>query len=105
MYLELRGRGSWSLTELRTGKGRVERPCCCTGSWGLEGERGCREGRGEQRGEMYELQQLRCGALGNVGPPQECSNPLLPLYPLSFTKINSLLLQTAINNATIKIMW
>lgn len=48
MYLERQGTGSWSLTELRAkeGKGRVERPYCCTGSWGLEGV--CEVGRGEQ---------------------------------------------------------
>lgn len=55
--------------------------------------------------ELYELQQTCCGALGNVGPLQECSNPRLPLHPLSFTKTNSLLLQTAINNAIFIIMW
>lgn len=78
MYLELRGKGSWSLTKLRTGKGRLERLCCCTGSWGLEG--GVGAGRDPQE-ELYELQRPCCAALGNVGPPQECSNPLLPLYP------------------------
>lgn len=100
MYLQQQGRGSWSLTELRAGKGREglsgHAAAQETGGWGRGGRRGCREGAEE---ELYKLQQPCCGALGNVGPPQECSNPLLPLYPLSFTKTNSLLLQSAINNA------
>lgn len=65
----------------------------------------CREGRGRAEEELYELQQTCCGALGNVGPPQECSNPLLPLHPLSCTKTNGLLLQIGINNAILIIMW
>lgn len=36
MYLERWRGGRWSLTELRAGKGRVERSCCCTGRLGLE---------------------------------------------------------------------
>lgn len=40
---------------------------------------------GVAEGELYELQQPHCGALGNVGPPQECSNPRLPLSALSVT--------------------
>lgn len=69
---------------------------------GLEG--GEVEGGAEE--ELYELQQ-QCycgGALGNMGPPQECGNPLLPLCSLTFSKTNSLLLQTVANDAKLTIM-
>lgn len=85
-------------------EGRVERPFCCTGSLGLE--EGEVEVEGEAEEELYELQQQCCcgGALGNMGPPQECGNPLLPLCSLTFSKTNSLLLQTAANDAKLTIM-
>lgn len=43
--------------------------------------------------------------LGAVGPPQECSNPLLPLRPLRFIKTNSLLRWIGVNNEILIIMW
>lgn len=43
--------------------------------------------------------------LGAVGPPQECSNPLLPLRPLSFIKTNRLLQWIGISNEILIIMW
>lgn len=78
------------------GKGRVERPCCCTGNWGVGGRvGGCVQwGTGGAEEELYKLQQPCCSALGNVEPPQEWSNPPLPLCSLSFTKACSLLLQS-----------
>lgn len=67
MYKEWRGRGCWGLTKLRTEKGRVEQPCCCTGS--REGGIGAGRDGGRAEEELCELQQTCYGALGNVGPP------------------------------------
>lgn len=98
------------MTELRAGGGG--------GKEGLSGHSAAQEARGLEEGEveveveggaeeeLYELQQQCCcgGALGNMGPPQECGNPLLPLCFLTFSKTNSLLLQTAANDAKLRIM-
>lgn len=69
MYLERLGRGSWSLTEpmVREEKGWVQRPCCRTGSWGLEGG-GCKEGCVEQRRNCTSLlwHSGECGASARV---------------------------------------
>lgn len=78
MYLERHGRGSWCLTEHRAGKGRVVRPCCCTGSWGME-----RGGvQGEARGAEEELYKLQwhfgeCGASARM--KQSSTSALLSL--------------------------
>lgn len=64
MYLERLCRGSWSLTELmaREEKRWVQRPCCRTGSWGLEG---CVQGETcEAEEELYEPAMALWGMWG-----------------------------------------
>lgn len=69
MYLERLGRGSWSLTEpmVREEKGWVQRPCCRTGSWGLEGGGVAKRDVWSRGGTV----RACYGTLGNVGPLQE----------------------------------